>query len=202
MKKIVLLLFFTCALIWVHAQGQLVKGKIADDTGKPLSGATVTVKGTSLSTTTAADGSFQIETGSQLKPVLVISYVGYLSQDYNVKNATNFTVQLQPDIRTLGDVVVVGYATQRRATVTGAISSVGSKDLVTTPSGTTSGALVGKVQGITTRSPDSRPGRGVNIQIRNMGNPLFVIDGVYKIRMYLPKTDPTTPAIITGHTFK
>src|SRR5882672_1579844 len=101
MKKIVLLLFFACTLLWVHAQGQLVKGKISDDTGKPLSGATITVRGTTLSTTTGADGSFEIGTASQVKPVLVISYVGYLTQEFTVKNASNFTVQLQPDIRTL-----------------------------------------------------------------------------------------------------
>jgi hypothetical protein len=71
MRKLKLLLFFTCSILWIHAQVPAVKGKISDDTGKPLAGATVTVKGTSFSTTTGADGSFQLGTASQLKPVLV-----------------------------------------------------------------------------------------------------------------------------------
>ncbi len=109
---------------------------------------------------------------------LVFTYVGYAPQEIKVNNRTAVNVQLQSTNQQLTDVVVVGYGTQRRATVTGAVSSINSRDLLTTPSNTTSGALVGKVQGITTRSPDARPGRGLNIQIRNMGNPLFVIDGV------------------------
>ena len=141
-----------------------------------LDGVTVQVKGTTNATRTNNAGRFSITAAPDA--TLVFTFVGYTPQEVPVNNRSTVDVQLQSSNQQLTDVVVVGYSTQRKATVTGAISTVGSKDLLTTPATTTSGALVGKVQGITTRSPDSRPGRGVNIQIRNMGNPLFVIDGV------------------------
>ena len=176
LKKLrwVFLFFFSFSGSFLFAQTNITGRVAVGDTA--LDGVTVQVKGTNNATRTNAAGRFSITAAPDA--TLVFTFVGYAPQEIPVNNRTSINVQLQSTNQQLTDVVVVGYATQRRATVTGAISSVGSKDLVTTPSGTTSGALVGKVQGITTRSPDSRPGRGVNIQIRNMGNPLFVIDGV------------------------
>jgi len=180
----VLALFLSSALF---AQNTVTGRIAAGDTA--LSGVTVQVKGTNTVTQTNATGNFTINAPSNA--TLVFTYVGYAPQEVKVNSRTNISVQLESVNQQLTDVVVVGYGTQKRATVTGAVSSVGSKDLLTTPATTTSGALVGKVQGITTRSPDSRPGRGVNIQIRNMGNPLFVIDGI-------PYTGGSTTATAFG----
>lgn len=152
---------------------------------------TVSVKGLGTATQTNDDGRFTISapgTGT-----LVFSSVGFLLQEVGINNRTTINVTMQSDNVQLTDVVVVGYSTQKKATVTGALSNIGAKDLITTPANTTSGALVGKVQGLTTRSPDSRPGRGVNIEIRNMGNPLFVIDGV-------PYTGGSTSTTAFGYT--
>ncbi|MEI9946127.1 MAG: TonB-dependent receptor [Chitinophagaceae bacterium] len=163
--------FFSCTLF---AQN-VITGKVASgDTA--LSGVTVQIKGTANATQTDVAGFFSISAPSNA--TLVFTYVGYVTQEIRVGSPGAVNVQLVSTNQQLTDVVVVGYSTQRKATITGAVSSIGAKDLVTTPATTISGALVGKIQGITTRSPDSRPGRGVNIQIRNMGNPLFVIDGV------------------------
>ena len=151
-------------------QGRVVSGDSA------LANVTVQVKGTRTTAMTDAEGRFSID--APANGSLVFSYVGFGSQEIQIRNRSSIDVNLQSTGQQLSDVVVVGYATQKRATVTGAVSNIGSKDLLTTPATTTSGALVGKIQGITTRSPDSRPGRGSNIQVRNMGNPLFVIDGV------------------------
>lgn len=170
----VLLIFFSLCSCTLFAQNT-VTGRIAAG-DSALSGVTVQVKGTNTVTQTNENGSFTIN--APANATLVFTYVGYAPQELKVNSRTNISVQLESVNQQLTDVVVVGYGTQKRATVTGAVSSVSSKDLLTTPATTTSGALVGKVQGITTRSPDSRPGRGVNIQIRNMGNPLFVIDGI------------------------
>ena len=168
------LLLFTLINSILFAQ-TTVTGRVASgDTA--LAGVTVQVKGTNNATQTNSAGRFSINAPADGS--LVFTYIGYAPQEVAIGNRTSIDVQLQSTGQQLTDVVVVGYATQRRATVTGSVSSIGAKDLVSTPATTTSGALVGKVQGITTRSPDSRPGRGVNIQIRNMGNPLFVIDGV------------------------
>jgi TonB-linked SusC/RagA family outer membrane protein len=172
--KYLLFLFFTFLSFDLLAQ-TIISGKVSSgDTA--LSGVTVQVKGVGTATQTDAGGAFSINASPN--STLVFSYVGYALQEVKVNNRTTLNVQLESVNQQLTDVVVVGYSTQKRATVTGAVSSVGSKDLLTTPATTTAGALVGKVQGITTRSPDSRPGRGLNIQIRNMGNPLFVVDGI------------------------
>jgi TonB-linked SusC/RagA family outer membrane protein len=154
----------------ITASGRVSSGDSA------LSGVTVQVKGTKTTTQTNDSGYYSIATTADA--TLVFSSIGYIKQEVKVNSRERIDIMLVSENQQLSDVVVVGYGTQKKATVTGAISIVSSKDLVTTPAGTTSGALVGKVQGITTRSPDSRPGRGVNIQIRNMGNPLYVIDGI------------------------
>lgn len=161
-----------CTAIFAQTQ---VSGRVTSG-DSVLSNVTVQLKGAGIATQTNTAGEYSLSapgTGT-----LVFSSVGFNSMEVKINNRSTVDVTLQGNNVQLTDVVVVGYSTQRKATVTGALSNISSKDLVTTPAGTTSGALVGKVQGITTRSPDSRPGRGVNIQIRNMGNPLFVIDGV------------------------
>jgi TonB-linked SusC/RagA family outer membrane protein len=167
----VLSLFCTAILAQNPVSGRVVSGDSV------LSNVTVQLKGVAgVATQTNATGDFSINAPGN--GTLVFSSVGFNTMEVKINNQSTLNVQLQSNNVQLTDVVVVGYSTQRKATVTGAVSSISSKDLVTTPANTTSGALVGKVQGITTRAPDSRPGRGVNIQIRNMGNPLFVIDGV------------------------
>jgi TonB-linked SusC/RagA family outer membrane protein len=167
-----------------------VSGRVAvGDTA--LEGVTVQVKGTANITTSNNSGRFSITAPSN--GTLVFTFIGYTAQEVPINGRNTLNVQLQSINQQMTDVVVVGYSTQRRRAVTGAISTVDAKDLIITPANTTSGALVGKVQGITTRSPDSRPGRGVNIQIRNMGNPLFVIDGV-------PYTGGSTNTTAFGYT--
>jgi TonB-linked SusC/RagA family outer membrane protein len=171
-------LLFFILLIFCNADllAQLtITGKVATgDTA--LSNVTVQVRGTNTATQTNADGVYSIS--APANATLVFSFVGYTTQEVRVSNRTSIDVQLESNNVQLSDVIVVGYSTQRKATVTGSVATIGAKDLTTTPATMTSGALVGKLPGITNRSPDSRPGRGVNIQIRNMGNPLFVIDGV------------------------
>ena len=183
MRKLKLLLFFTCCILWVHAQVPAVKGKISDDTGKPLAGATVTVKGTSFSTTTGADGSFQLGTASQLKPILVISYVGYQTLEYSVKNSSDCIVQLQPDAAILGDVVVVGYGVQKKRDITGSSSSVKAAEIRKRPLTRLETALQGTTSGVNVTSPNGQPGAGLRVQIRGANSitggtgPLYVIDG-------------------------
>src|SRR4051812_23775198 len=167
-QKSFLFLFFSFLSCSLFAQTSIT-GKVTSG-DSALSGVTVQVKGVPTTTQTDVNGAFSIRASANA--TLVFSYVGYNQQELKVNSRTTLNVQMESLNQQLTDVVVVGYSTQKRATVTGAVSSINSKDLVTTPANTTSGALVGKVQGITTRAPDSRPGRGVNIQIRNMGNPL------------------------------
>lgn len=158
------------------AQNQ-VTGHVADAIGEPIIGANVTVKGTTVGTITDIDGNFTLEVGST-DGTLVVSFIGYKSAEAAIKGKSPINVILQEDTETLDEVVVVGYGTQNRKSLTGAISDVKSESLTRSVSTTTAGALSGKIAGISTRAKDARPGKGISLEIRNMGAPLYVIDGI------------------------
>lgn len=158
------------------AQNQ-IKGHVADAAGDPIIGANVTVKGTTTGTITDIDGNFTLEVEST-DGTLVVSFIGYKSVEAKMNGTSPINVILQEDTETLDEVVVVGYGTQNRKSLTGAISDVKSESLTRSVSTTTAGALTGKIAGISTRAKDARPGKGINLEIRNMGTPLFVIDGI------------------------
>ncbi len=154
-----------------------VSGEVVDEDGYPIPGASVTVKGTTIGMATDMDGKFTLNV-PDAESVLVFSFIGYNTQEILVGNQTEIRVTLAENLNDLGEVVVVGYGAQKKGTITGAVSEVKTDDLLKTPSVTTSEALVGKMQGITARQTDARPGASANIQIRNMGDPLYVIDGI------------------------
>ncbi len=183
MKKVLLLLLMAIGLIGANAQGQLVKGKITDENNKPLAGATVALKGTPVTTTTDESGAFQINTGTQTAPVLVVSFVGYLNLEYPVKGRTDFTISLQPDTRTLGDVVVVGYGTQKKSDITGASSSIKAAEIAKRPLVRLESALQGTTSGVAVTTANGQPGTAPRVKIRGANSitgstePLYVIDG-------------------------
>ncbi len=154
-----------------------VTGTVTDEKGDGLPGVNVVIKGTTKGVTTDATGAFRMSVPDQ-NAILVFSFVGYTSKEVVVGANARIAVTLVADNQTLEEVVVVGYGTQSRGTVTGAVGNVKADDIIRTPAATTSGALVGRVQGITARQADARPGGSTSIQIRNMGTPLFVIDGI------------------------
>ncbi len=183
MKKCLLLFLLALALLRTSAQDQTVRGKVTDESGKPLAGATVTIKGTTITATADEKGNFQINTGSVLKPVFSISFVGYESFDYNYRGNSGFTVQLHQDPKTLGDVIVIGYGVQRKRDVTGATSEVKAEQIVKKPIVRVEEALQGTVPGVTVQSVNGMPGAGLAVRIRgtasinNNNDPLYVIDG-------------------------
>ncbi len=154
-----------------------ISGKVIDENSNPLPGVSIVVKGTQVGTSSSADGTFSLNVANDAQ-TLTFSFIGYTSQDVAIGNQTSINVILLPSNEELREVIVVGYGTQSAATVTGAVSNIQAKDLVRTPSIGTSDALVGRVQGITARKADARPGNSTSIQIRNMGTPLYVIDGI------------------------
>jgi TonB-linked SusC/RagA family outer membrane protein len=183
MKKCLLLLLLALSLLRTNAQDKTVKGTVTDETGKPLAGATVTVKGTNITASTDNNGAFSINTGNVLNPVFAISYVGYENQEYTFKGRSGFTVSLHQDSRTLGDVIVVGYGVQRKRDVTGATAEVKAADIVKKPIVRVEEALQGTVPGVTVQSVNGMPGQGLAVRIRgtasinNNNDPLYVIDG-------------------------
>ncbi|GGM75036.1 SusC/RagA family TonB-linked outer membrane protein [Dyadobacter beijingensis] len=154
-----------------------ITGKVVDEKNNPLPGVSVVVKGTTTGSITGTDGTYSLNV-SETATILSFSFIGYTSQEITIGNQSNIQVILLPSSEELTEVVVVGYGTQSSAAVTGAVSNIQAKDLIRTPAIGTADALVGRVQGITARKADARPGAATTIQIRNMGTPLFVIDGV------------------------
>ncbi|MCX2585724.1 SusC/RagA family TonB-linked outer membrane protein [Pedobacter sp. MR22-3] len=154
-----------------------VKGKVLDEKGLGMPDVNVLLKGTTTVVKTDATGNYKI-TVPNAQSTLVFSYLSYVTQQIVVNQRTTINVSLAAQDNTLDQVVVVGYGAQKRATITGAVSDIKSDALMRTPAITTSGALVGKIQGVNTRQTDARPGGTTNLQIRNLGSPLYVIDGV------------------------
>ncbi|MCU7549708.1 TonB-dependent receptor [Chitinophagaceae bacterium LB-8] len=184
--KIALLQSFIAILFFVHSHAQdvTVTGKVTNKTnGENLPGATVRLKGNETSTQTDVSGSFKITvplTGS----ILIVTYIGMQDQEVPVKHGqTAYDIQLDSKAGSLNEVVVVGYGTQKRATLTGAISSVKAKDLENVPNGRIEQALQGRVSGVTILQNSGQPGSSSTIRVRgittfNNNNPLWVVDGV------------------------
>jgi len=157
---------------------------VVDGTGEPVIGANVVVKGTTNGTITDFDGNYTIE-GVSANDVLVISYIGYLSQEVPVGNQSMIKVTLKEDTQTLDEVVVVGYGTMKKSDVTGSISTAKGDDLVKNQSFSALDNLRGKVSGVNIFSNSSQPGaysnrvviRGI-ATINSSSNPLYVVDGV------------------------
>ncbi|MEO7767558.1 MAG: TonB-dependent receptor [Ferruginibacter sp.] len=181
-RKIILfsffVLFFGSPLFSQVNQSLTVSGVVKDSGGAPLPQSTVAEKGTKNATTTDADGRFTLKI-TNTNSVLLISSVGYGATQLKAGNTTNFNVTLTRAKNDLEEVVVIGYGTKTKQSLTGAISSITSKDMERVHGGSTvSSGLAGKIPGVTFRMSDGRPGAGANIQIRNMGAPLYVIDGI------------------------
>jgi len=155
-----------------------VSGTVTDDKGQTLIGVTVKIKNTKIGGMSDANGKFKI-TVPDKNAVLVFAYIGYTTQEIPLNGQTVLTVKLKDYNNDLQEIVVTGYGSQRRESITGAISSVTSKDIERVHGGSTvSTALAGKIPGVTFRMTDGRPGASASIQIRNMGRPLYVIDGI------------------------
>jgi TonB-linked SusC/RagA family outer membrane protein len=163
--------------ITASAQQQPVKGTLRSTTNEPLPGATITVKGTNRSVVSDENGNFTIDAPSG--STLVITNVGFQDREVRVSGSGDLAVSMESKDDALNEVVVTGYTAQRKGSLTGAISTITAKDLDRVHGGSTvSTGLAGKLPGVSFRMPDGRPGASANIQIRNMGNPLFVIDGI------------------------
>jgi TonB-linked SusC/RagA family outer membrane protein len=160
-------------------QGKTIKGKVIDSTGAPLPGVTVFFKGTTGGTITNADGSFTLPVNEKSK-TLVFSFIGMETQEIAFNDQSAINVTMAESTYSLDEVVAIGYGVQKKESVTGAISGVTSEDLDRVHSTTVSAALAGKLAGVSFRMPDGRPGSSATIQIRNMGTPLYVIDGIQK----------------------
>ena len=173
-------------------QGRTVTGKIIDDTGEPLIGVSVLVKGTTVGTITDFDGNYSLEVPSG-KHILVISYIGYKTQDITVGKSNQLNIKMEADTQALDEVVVVGYGVMKKRDLTGSIASVKAADIVKSPASNAMEALQGQVPGLDIVRNSGKATSGVTINIRgqrslsdvkdefgnNVANaPLFIIDGM------------------------
>ena len=158
-----------------------VTGKIIDATSnEPLVGVNVVVEGTTVGSITDSDGKFSVDVPNS-NAVLVITYIGYVTEKVQVAGQSNIDVKLVQDITKLDEVVVIGYGTQKKESVTGSITGISSKDIENVHGGSTiSSGLAGKLAGVTFRMQDGRPGSSAAVQIRNLGPALYIIDGIQK----------------------
>lgn len=175
-----LLLFFS--ITGSFAQDGRVSGTVVDETGTPLPGVSVLLQGTSRGTTTDLDGKYAIDAPSS--GVLVYSFIGYTTLEETVGNRSIIDIRLEPDLSDLEEVVVVGYGTQKKSQLTGAISSVGNKEIQELPITDARQALQGRAAGVDVTQAGSKPGTAPQVRIRgrrsfNASNePLYVIDGI------------------------
>jgi len=178
-----LLLLFTGTL---SAQQQRrtshpIKGKITDDSGQPVAGASIMVKGSRSATTADANGEFSIVAHD--KDVLVISYVGFQDKEVSVGAGATLNISVTKNDKSMDDVVVIGYGTQRRHDVTSAVATMDTKTIQERPITRIDQAMIGQMPGVQVRQQTGMPGSGFTILVRGAGSisagtePLYVIDG-------------------------
>src|SRR5690606_30068771 len=159
-----------------------VAGTITDMDGAPLPGVTVMVKGTTTGTTTDIDGNFSIDVPDE-NAVLVFSYVGFVTEEVAVGSQSQISISLLPDLQTVTELVVVGYGTQKKSDLTGAVSQVSAEEIKAIPVQNAVQALQGRAAGVDINS-NTRPGEIGTVQIRGRrsltaeNEPLYVVDGV------------------------
>lgn len=159
-----------------------ISGVITDESGEPIIGATVVIKGTTKGTITDLDGKFLLDVDDNSS--ISISYMGYLPQEFKVGQSSNFDIKLIEDNKILDEVVVVGYGVQKKRDVTTSIVSIRSQDMEGLPVTSMAEAMVGKMTGVQVTQGSGAPGQGLQIKVRGIGtitagtSPLYVVDGV------------------------
>lgn len=167
----------------VQQRTKAISGKVVDSQGTPIIGASIVVKGKNVGAMSDANGNFSLE--AQPGSVLVVSYIGYIKQQITIGSKASITVTLQEDTQTLDEVVVVGYGTQKKVNLTGAIATTSGSTLQKYISPNTASALQGQLPGLQITQNSGQPGaEGVNMQVRGFGSfgssnsPLVVVDGI------------------------
>ncbi len=204
MKRYVLLLCLFAQTIAVSfAQSLTVNGTVVDKvSGEGMPGVAILVKGTSSGTVTDADGRYNLQVPGE-EAVLVFSFIGYMSQEVPVKGKSTINIALVEDVESLEELVVVGYGTQKRATLTGSVSEVHGKEITQSPQPNVSNSLAGRIPGVIATNRGGEPGYdGSNISIRGLattGNNdvLVVVDGVPGQIGGLERLDPNDIESVT-----
>lgn len=183
MHRLLLLLWVVLAGGLTGLQAQTVTGKVIDETGEALIGATVLIEGTTTGTVTDIDGMYSVNVPANAE-TMVFSYTGYASQTITLEpGRTTYDVTLESDAIGLNDVVVVGYAPVRRKDLTGSVASIDAED-INVQADNQVGAALRNAAGVSVQQQSGAPGSGYNVRVRGMtsinasNEPLYVVDGV------------------------
>ncbi|MEO5562276.1 MAG: TonB-dependent receptor [Chitinophagaceae bacterium] len=182
MKKISFLLLLCIGCwSWTMAQSQVIRGKVTSEDGRPLDGATITIKGTKTATIANAEGNFSLNAASSV--TLVISSVGYVSVEQTSSGGT-LDVVLKKDDRRLSEVIVVGYGQTQKRNVSGSISRIAAREVENQPVQSFESAIQGKAPGVVIENSSGKVGQGIKVRIRGTSSlsassqPLYVVDGI------------------------
>ncbi|HZH01570.1 MAG TPA: TonB-dependent receptor plug domain-containing protein, partial [Flavisolibacter sp.] len=207
MRKILMLMLGIFALCTqIYAQDRSITGRVTDESGSPVLGASVLVKGTRVGTTTNNNGVFTINVPANAR-ALTISGVGFAEQDVTIGNQTNLTIGLKTDNRNLEGVVVTGYTRERKSQFAGAATVLSSKAVETVPVGSFDQALQGRAPGVLVNSGSGQPGSSAQVTIRGVqsvqgatgagSQPLYVLDGVPMLTFDMQTINPNDFESIT-----
>ena len=183
MRKLFFVLMMLIAYISYGMAQISVTGTVTGEDGTPVPGVTIMVQGTTVGTTTGVNGQYSINVPEGYD-ILEFSFVGMTTQRVSIDGRTTISVTMVDDFIALEEIVAVGYGVQRRGDITGAISSVSSRDIMELPSMDAGSVLQGRAAGVMALSSGTRPGQGVTIRIRGRrsltadNNPLYVVDGI------------------------
>ena len=177
---LLLFLFFMC-FTYSQAQSQSIRGKVTDINNEPLIGVNVVEQGTTNGTVTDVDGNFTLT--AKENSTIVFSYIGFQTQQVQCKEGVNLNIILLEDSELLGEIVVVGYGTQRKINLSGAVDQVGVKELEAKPINNISQGLQGMIPNLNIDFTSGEPGQAARINVRgltsiNGGSPLILIDGI------------------------
>ncbi|MFQ3325899.1 MAG: TonB-linked SusC/RagA family outer membrane protein [Salibacteraceae bacterium] len=187
----ILLLFFVSFLNLqnMYSQDKTVTGNVKDELGEPLPGASIIEKGTIIGTETDFDGKFSLSVSDE-NAILVVTYLGFATQEIAVGDQKSFTITLQEDASALDEVVLIGYGTQKKSNMTGSVASVRSDALSKLVVSNLTNSLAGQLPGLIAQHGNGMPGRdNSKLSIRGFGNALVIVDG---IEADINSLDPST----------
>lgn len=177
-RQLLVLMFIVSLSNTIYAQSKNVSGVIKDAKGETLIGVSVKLKGTNIGVLSDVKGRYSLKVQGA-NPVLSFSYLGYLTKELAVGDKEVINIVMTEDSKALGEVVVVGYGTQKKETLTGAVATIKSADITTTKSTSVVSSIQGKVPGVLIRQQSGEPGTFNSlVSIRGFGTPLLVIDGI------------------------
>ena len=177
LMSLISLLLFCVNFSFAQKEFFTVTGTVQDKTGEPIPSVNIQLKGNIVNAVTDKNGAFTINLSNK-EATLVFSSIGYRTQDVEVEGKRSMNIVLEEDLTQLQDAVVVGYGSQKKSVVTGAIASVKNKDFKDQPVANIGSAIQSKVSGVNVTSPSGTPGAGLLISIRGSANPLYVVDGI------------------------